>query len=126
MQHLYMSLNDPQKTGWGVADEMLRFGLMRPMVRSELMIFVFFISLQPLTTARVNSPYREHSDAYEDMNLDSPPVSPPVFAIHVFSLGFRLDLTFRFDLERGHSLHHFNAFNFKAIDEIITSYEFVK
>ena len=117
-----MSLNDPQKTGWGVADEMLRFGLMRPMVRSELMIFVFFISLKPLTTARVNSPYGEHSDAYEDMNLDS----PPVFAIHVFSLGFRLDLTFGFDLERGHSLHHFNAFNFKAIDEIITSYEFVK
>ena len=74
MQHLYMSLSDPQKTGWGVADEMLRSGLMRLMVSSGLTLFVFVISLQPLTTARVNSPYGEHSGAYEDMNLDSPPV----------------------------------------------------
>lgn len=47
---------------------------MRPMARSELMIIVFVISLQPLTTASVNSPNGEYSDTSDDMSLDSPPV----------------------------------------------------
>lgn len=81
---------------------------MLPIARSGLMV-VFVISLQALTTASVNSPSREYFDSSDDMSLDSPPVRE-FLQYMFFSLGFCLDLTSWFDLERRDYLHHLNAF----------------